>query len=89
MMIFYAAHREAKQYFWIAVIIRGLCTVPGSLKNYGTFKGEGLETVILLVYTLIIIAAAGFIAIKLHKNFDSEQILLPKELFTRRADKML
>ena len=83
IIIFYAVKRETKVYFWIAVIIRGLCTVPGSLKNFGSFTGGAAETVVLLAYTILIIAVAGYIAIKLYRSYDSEQILMPRDLFVK------
>ena len=83
IMVFYGVKREAKVYFWIAVIIRGLCTVPGSLRNYGSYTGETMETVIMLVYTIVLVVVLGFMSIKLYKNYDSEQILMPRDLFTQ------
>ena len=89
IIVFYAVKREAKVYFWIAVILRGLCTVPGSLKNFGTYKGNGAETAIMLAYTVIIIAVAGYIGIKLYRSYDTEQVLMPRDLLRKKASSLL
>ena len=84
VLVFYSVKRETKVYFWIAVIIRGLCTVPGSIKNFGSYTGETTETIILLIYTLLVIGFAGFMAFKLYKNYDKEQVLMPADLFSKK-----
>ena len=89
MMVFYGVKREAKVYFWIAVIIRGLCTVPGSLRNYGSYTGGAMETIIMLIYTMVIVGVLGFMSIKLYKSYESEQILMPRDLFTQGKGAML
>jgi uncharacterized membrane protein YhfC len=90
IMVFYAVKREAKVYFWIAVIIRGLCTVPGSLRNFGSYTGGAMETVIMYVYVVVIVAILGFMSVKLYKSYDNtERILMPKDLFTQSRNTLM
>ena len=87
MIVFYAAKKETKAYLFIAVALRGLCTIPDSLKNYGVYTGESSTAMIMLAYTVLLIGFAGFIGIKLYRNYDNEGILMPNELFLKKIHK--
>jgi len=84
IMIFYSVKREVKAYFWMAVAIRGLCTIPGSLSNFGTYGGEtGLRIVLSLILT-VIVAFAGYIAVKLYVDYNRGEVLMPSALFKKK-----
>ena len=83
--VFYSVKRECIAYFWIAVVLRGLCTVPGSVEEKLTDVGTGIN-VLLVVITTVLVAAAGYVAVRLYRNYDSEKLLLPSNLFRKRMD---
>ena len=87
IMVFYAAKKDAKVYLFIAVVLRGLCTIPDSLKNFGVYTGQSQTALIMLAYTVVIIGFAGFIAVKLYRSFDKVEMLLPTALFSKNIHK--
>ena len=79
-----AAKKSTIQYYWIAVVLRGLLTIPGSIEKFENLDGTDIpQTVIMVICVLAIVAMAGFIALKLYKNYDSEQIIMPRDLFSK------
>ena len=82
-MIFYSVKRRTIAYFWFAVVLRALCTIPGSVKKFYP-DNTGLN-VVLVGFTLVFIGFAGYIAYRLYGNYDTEEILLPKNLFARKS----
>ena len=80
IMIFYSVKRETKVYFWLAVIVRGLSIIPGSIQDFLEIEDSAGSWILLLVTTAIV-ALAGFIGVKLYRNYDTERVLLPGELF--------
>jgi uncharacterized membrane protein YhfC len=90
IIVFYAAKKSTIQYYWIAVLLRGLLTIPGSIEKFENLDGTDIpQTVIMVICVLAIVAMAGFIALKLYKNYDSEQILMPKDLFSKEISPKL
>ena len=90
IMVFYSVKKNIIQYFWMAVIIRGLCTVPGAIENFNNKNKDYImsigQKVPLTLYLIVIIAFAGFIAIKLYKAYDAEKVLYPADLFKKQPD---
>lgn len=90
IIVFYAAKRSTIEYYWIAVLLRGLLTIPGSVEKFEKLDGTNIpQTVIMVICVLAIVAMAGFIALKLYRNYDSEQVLMPRDLFSKGNNKML
>ena len=89
IIVFYAAKRSTIEYYWIAVLLRGLLTIPGSVEKFEKLDGTNIpQTVIMVICVLAIVAMAGFIALKLYRNYDSEQVLMPRDLFSKGNNKM-
>lgn len=83
VIIFYSVKRDMKVYFWIAVILRGLCSIPGSLEKYDPVYSEGINQVFIFVFLIIFVAVAVFIALKLYRIYDSEDQIQPADLFKK------
>jgi len=86
IMIFYAAKKDIKPFFWMAVLFRGLCTVPGSVERFISSNGTTGKFLVLLFYLMIVLAALGYCSMKLYKKYDDRQVLYPLDLFKKHPD---
>ena len=86
VMIFYAAKKDIRSYFWVAVVFRGLCTVPGSVERYNELKDVRGNSALLTAFLAVVVAMLGYMSIKLYKAYDAGKILYPADLFKKHPD---
>ncbi len=88
IIVFYSVKRQTIQYFWIAVVLRGLGTIPGSIETFCNFPTGSAASWLLLLATIATCVLTGYIAVKLYKNYDTERVLLPSQLFKKNSTDM-
>ena len=86
IMVFYSAKKNIISFFWMAVAFRGLCTVPGAIEKFNQDTMGASHQIPLMIYLVIVIAASGFVAIKLYRSYDTGKVLFPADLFKKHPD---
>jgi len=84
VIIFYSVKKNIIQYFWMAVIFRGLCTVPGAVEKFNADALAMGSKIPLTIYLLFVIGVACFIALKLYKSYNMGKTLYPSDLFKKQ-----
>lgn len=86
VIISYSVKKNIIQYFWMAVIFRGLCTVPGAIEKFNSDALVMGNKIPLTIYLLFVIGVLGFIALRLYKSYNMGKTLYPSELFKKHPD---
>ena len=84
IMVFYSSRRKVKAYFWIAILMRALYTIPSSLERKLFTEVSGSWQIAKLMIGLTMAAFAGYIALMLFRSYDKTEMLLPSELFKKK-----
>lgn len=84
VIMFYAAKRNMKEYFWLGAALRGLCSIPGSLEKFSEVYTKGISLVLVIGFLIIMVAGTAYVALKLYRNYDSEELLSVSDLFRKK-----
>jgi uncharacterized membrane protein YhfC len=91
VMVFYSVKLKATVYFWIAVIIRALYTIPGSVTSWFSSQSTALDpdvwNPVRSVIELLFAGIAVFMAYKLYACYKNEELVMPLDLFKKKMYK--
>ena len=91
VMVFYSVKLNAKVYFWVAVIIRALYTITGSVSSWCSSHSMALDAdawnPIKSLIELLFAGVALFMAYKLYTAYKNEELIMPLDLFKKKMHK--